>query len=91
MTKPFDHNDREAIRAALADPDEDNEVAKAIAVRIEALTDILMKTATERGELPKQIEITKPKTALDEIVVEMFQQVLREQSEVTCPPKLPSF
>lgn len=80
MTKPFDHNDHEAIRAALDDPSEDNEIAQAIAVRLEALTDILKQTVAERGEMPKEVEFTKPKTALDRIVIEMFEDVLKTES-----------
>lgn len=80
MIKPFDHNDHEAICAALDDPSEDNEVSHAIALRLEALTDILKKTVAERGEMPQEIEFTKPKTALDRIAIEMFEEVLRTES-----------
>ena len=79
MTKPFDHNDHEAIRAALDDPSSDNEIAQAIALRLETLTDILKETIVERGEMPQQIDFTKPKTALDRIVIEMFEEVLKTE------------
>lgn len=80
MTKPFDHNDYDAIRDALDDPHRDkNKIAQAMTVRLEALLDVLKSAVNKRGEMPREIELTKPKTALDRIAIEMFQKILREE------------
>jgi predicted aconitase len=81
MTKPFDANDRSAILAALAEPNPPDEasraIVEAIATRVKALTDVLSKVSTEHGA-PDAIEIAKPQTALDEVVVALFRQAMRE-------------
>jgi hypothetical protein len=79
MTKSFDHNDRAAIEAAIASPDPENEIAGAIAVRIDAMTKIIAEAVEKQGELPRQITVTKPASALDEVVIALFQEALQEQ------------
>ena len=81
MTKPFDQNDRAAILAALANPDPENEIAQAVATRVNALSEILKETVAERGELPQSIDITKPKTVLDEVAISLFAELVNEQGE----------
>jgi len=79
MTKSFDHNDKAAIVAALSDTDPENDIAKAIAMRIEALSNVLFKIVRERGELPESIEFAKPSSALDEAVIMLFLETFESQ------------
>lgn len=78
MTKVFDVNDRAAIQAALADPDPENEIAKAIALRTNALTEQLIGGITKGGELPEVIEFAKPVTALDDVVIALFEATVND-------------
>lgn len=79
MTTDFDRNDRQAILAALKDPDPANPIACAFAVRIEALTQVFEET-TEKYGLPEEITVTKPKTVFDEIVIDHFKAIMEEES-----------
>lgn len=79
MTKPFDVNDRAAILAALEDTDPGNPVVAAIEQRLHALAKILEEACTYTGELPGQIQVSKPATALDEIVIDLFKASLLHQ------------
>lgn len=78
MTEAFDVNDRAAIQAALADPDPENEIAKAIALRTNSLTEQLMEEITRVGELPESFEFAKPVTALDEVVIALFEATVND-------------
>ena len=79
MTKPFDLNDRAAILAALEDTDPDNPVVAAIEQRLHALAKVLEDACAHTGELPHRIQISKPATALDEIVIDLFKASLLHQ------------
>jgi hypothetical protein len=72
----FDPNDRTLIEAAIKDPNPDNPVSKAIAVRLDALRDVLEQTTSQQRELPAEITFANPATVLDEIVIAMFRDVL---------------
>jgi hypothetical protein len=82
MTKAFDVHDRAAIQAALADPDPENEIAKAISVRIDAITKLMVDQIAKTGSLPETIEFTKPATALDDVVIALFQATAHDQYAV---------
>ena len=74
----FDPNDRAQIEAALKDPNPDNPVAKAIAVRLDALRAVLEQAVATQGALPTEITVTKPSTVLDEIVLTLFRDMLAQ-------------
>jgi hypothetical protein len=82
MTESFDANDRAAIHAALADPDPENEIAKAIAVRIVAHTELMLDQVTKMGAWPDSIEFAKPANAFDEAVITLFQALVHGQHAV---------
>lgn len=82
MTKPFDPNDRAAIIAALEDDDPDNPIAVAIAQRLDALSKVLEDVSAKMGAMPEGIDVTKPATVLEQIVIDMFREVLREQRDL---------
>lgn len=82
MTKPFDPNDRAAIVAALEDDDQDNAIAAAIAQRLDALSKVLEDACARMGDLPQRIEVTKPTTVLDQIVLDLFTAALHDQRDV---------
>lgn len=73
----FDKNDREAIEAALADPD--NPIAIAVSERIAHFTANLEKIATEKGRFPTELLLTKPKTEFDDIVIRLTLQTISDQ------------
>ena len=77
MTKPFDHNDRAAILAALADDDPDNPIAIAIGQRLDALAKVLEDACAKMGDLPEHIDVTKPATARD-----LFRATLHDQRDL---------
>jgi hypothetical protein len=78
VSQTFDPNDRAAILAALADPDPSNPIARAVAERVEALAGALKDATEKAGGLPRRIEIGKPRTALDEIAVQLFERTLAD-------------
>lgn len=82
MTKPFDPNDRAAIVAALEDDDPDNPIAVAIAQRLDALSKALEDICAKMGEMPERIEVTKPATVLDQIVIDLFTAVHHDQRDL---------
>jgi hypothetical protein len=82
MGKPFDHNDRAAILAALTDPDPNNVAALAIEERLDALTQVLLDAIGTTGDIPESITFTKPKSVLEEIVIELFEATIQDQYEV---------
>ncbi len=82
MTKPFDHNDRAAILAALADDDPDNPIAIAIGQRLDALAKVLEDACAKMGDLPEHIDVTKPVTVLDQIVLDLFRATLHDQRDL---------
>lgn len=73
MTKPFDHNDREAVRLALAAPTDHDPVMQAIAAKARALMGSLQQAAAQGG-LPDRIELPKPRTAVEEAAYEVFRE-----------------
>jgi hypothetical protein len=73
MTNDFDPNDRAAITAALASDDPQNPIARAVAARLDAMTKAFEEASAATGGLPDQIEISKPLTVLDEIVIDLFR------------------
>jgi hypothetical protein len=80
MTKPFDFYDHEAIREAVSHPTGDQDkLSHAMTVRLEALRDVLKQSVEETGEFPRYIDVATPKTVLDQVVIEMFQKILREE------------
>lgn len=79
MTKPFDANDKAAIVAALEDTDPDNTIAIAIALKLDTLSRMIKDASAKLGELPQIIEVTKPATVLDQIVIDLFRTTLRDQ------------
>lgn len=82
MTKPFDPNDRAAIVAALEDDNRDNAIAAAIAQRLDALSKVLEDACARTGNLPQRIEVTKPTTVLDQIVLDLFTEAFHDQRDV---------
>jgi len=82
VTKPFDPDDRAAIVAALEDDDPDNPIAAAITQRLDALSKVLESACARMGELPDRIEVTKPATVLDQVVLDLFTAALHDQRDL---------
>lgn len=82
MTKPFDNNDRAAILAALDDDDPENPIAVAIGQRLDALAKVLEDVCAKMGDLPEHIDVTKPATVLDQIVLDLFRATLHDQRDL---------
>lgn len=81
MRDDFDPDDRAAILAALNSDNPDHPIARAIAVRLEALTKALEEAAAASGSLPDRIEVTKPRTALDAVAIELFRASLDDVAD----------
>lgn len=77
-THDFDRDDRAAIEAALADPDTDDPVAKAIADRLKELTGRYWAHAETLGRMPTEILLVKPQTAFDEIVYRLHLKTIAD-------------
>lgn len=87
MTKPFDNNDRAAILAALEDDDPENPIAVAIGQRLDALAKVLedacaKDACAKMGDLTEHIDVTKPATVLDQIVLDLFRATLHDQRDL---------
>ena len=82
MTKPFDHNDRAAILAALDDDDPDNPIVVAIGQRLDALAKVLEDACAKMGDLPELIDVKRPATVLDQIVLDLFRATLHDQRDL---------
>lgn len=79
----FDQNDSAAIEAALADPDPDNPIAKAIAERLKELTGRYWLHAEKLGRVPTELLLVKPRTAFDEIVYRLHLQAIADTTGQT--------
>lgn len=79
----FDPDDRTAIEAALADPDPDNPIAKAVAERLKDLTGRYWLHAEKLGRVPTELLLVKPRTAIDEIVYRLHLQAIADTTGQT--------
>jgi len=79
----FDQNDRAAIEAALADPDPDNTIAKAVAERLKDLTGRYWLHAEKLGRVPTELMLVRPQTAFDEIVYRLHLEALADATGQT--------
>lgn len=84
MPYDFDPNDRAAITAALASDDPRHPIAVAVASRLVALSQALKRATEQGGGPPDRIDMPKPTTVLDEIVVDLFRRSL--ESVPFAPP-----
>jgi hypothetical protein len=80
---PFDANDQDAIAAALADPDPNNPIAKAIAERIKKLTVSYWTQAEKQGRVPTELMLIKPRTILDDVAIRLALQEIADVTEQT--------
>lgn len=78
IARDFDRGDRAAIEDALADPDAENPVAKAIAERLKELTGCYWAHAETLGSAPQELLLVKPQTAFDEIVYRLHLQTIAD-------------
>lgn len=72
----FDPNDRKFIEAALAGHDPDHPVAVKLAIRIDALRDVLAHVVVKHTSWPQEITVARPATVLDEIAIDLFRKTL---------------
>jgi len=79
----FDPNDRAAIMAALADPDPDNPIAKAVAERLKDLTGRYWLHAEKLGRVPTELMLVRPQTAFDETVYRLHLEALADATGQT--------
>lgn len=77
----FDRNDRQAIEAALADPDPTNPIAKAVAARIIEFTKNLEEHTHRIGKWPTELLLHHPETVFDEIVIRLTVQNIADELE----------
>lgn len=82
MMRSFDDIERAAVMAAISDPDPENEIAKAIAVRIEAMNKIVVDAVQRAGGMPRFIEFSKPITAIDEAAIALFHTTMHDEYAV---------
>jgi len=79
----FDPNDRAAIMAAMADPDPDNPIAKAVAERLKDLTGRYWLHAEKLGRVPTELMLVRPQTAFDETVYRLHLEALADATGQT--------
>lgn len=75
----FSKDDRQAIEQALADLDENNPIARAVAEEIAEFTDRIAQQVERTGRFPTQILLKKPATAFDDIVIRLTIETLAEE------------
>lgn len=69
----FDNN-KLAIKSALEADRPNSRISRAVSIRIETLAAIV-QSPTQNG-MVEWVEVAKPTTALDEIALELFQNIL---------------
>ena len=74
----FDKNDRDAILAALNDPNPEHPIAKAIAERMTEFMANLEEQVRRTGKLPTELLLVKPSAAFDDIVIRLCLQEVTE-------------
>lgn len=73
---PSSH-DRASIEAAL-ESDPDHPLSQEVAGRAQSLLQAFAAEITRGGKVPEYINLVRPRTALDEIAVEMFVLALED-------------
>ena len=84
----FDKNDRDAILAALHDPNPDNPIVKALTERLTECMDNLAALTQRTGTFPTELVLVKPSTAFDDIVIRLCLQEVAKKVAETLGQKL---
>lgn len=74
----FDPDDRPTIEAALANPDPENAIARAVTARLKDLMGRYWHHAATLGRVPTELVLQRPRTALDDIACRLFLRTVAD-------------